>query len=167
MLKGPKTIQKFHIKRYFRYSSKKVRLILYLLVLLSVLGISAYDNIHVSNIKKYGFSLNNYLENPDRHGNRTDERFGRIVNISTDYFYFDTGGTTIKIYGPGVRKAVYGETALLLSYGKDGKISMIQYHNYNYNYFLYAVSVLAVIVFIIMFFKEWKMTLRGFKSKNA
>jgi len=104
------------------------------------------------------------MQNPQKFGNQRFEQFGRIINISNDYFYFDLGGNSIKVFGSGIKKPVLGETVVYVEYGKDGKIRMIDYHDYNYNYFLYAISVIALIIFIVIFLKEWKATWKGFKN---
>ena len=116
------------------------------------------------NKAKEGFSLDRYLENPQKYGGIKAERMVKIINISQDHFYLDLSNTPIKVYGSGVKKPVYGETLVFLNFRKDGIIELIDYHNYNYNYFLYIISIFAFSIFIIIFFKEWKITARGFKD---
>ena len=136
----------------------------FFLALIIIVSLMFYETEFYSNYSKNNFGLQNYLENPEKYGNYRSESFGSIVNISQDYFYFDAGGEYIKVFGKNIQKPVLGETVLYLDYRKDGNIAMMDYHNYNYNYVLYAISFLAVVVFVFLFFKEWKLTRRGFKN---
>ena len=88
----------------------------------------------------------------------------KITSMSEDYFYVNLENTKIKIMGSGIKMPVLGQTAVFLDFRKDGTVKLIDYHNYNYNYVLYILSFFALIIFLIMLFKEWKITLRGFKS---
>lgn len=140
---------------------------LYFSIVLLTIGLFVYGNIRYFRHLSEGFSINNYLENPNRFGEHKDERFGKIINISEDHFYFSLGDINIKIYGAGIKKPIFGETVVFVNYGRDGKITLIDYHNYNYNYLLYILSFFALVIFVIIFLKEWKITPRGFKDKNA
>ena len=133
-------------------------------ILILIISLMLYEIKYYSDYSRNNFSLKNYLENPEKYGGYRSENFGRIVNTSQDYFYFDAGGEAIKVFGKNIQKPVLGETVLYLDYRKDGKIVMIDYHNYNYNYVLYAISVLAIIVFVFLFLKDWKITRKGFKN---
>ena len=144
--------------------SRKYKKAWYLLIVLLIIGLMIYETGYYSIYSKAKFSVRSYLENPQQYGGNKYENFGRIINISQNYFYFDLGGEKIKVLGKGIQKPILGETVLYLDYRKDGTIAMIDYHNYNYNYVLYAISALAVIIFIFLFFKEWKITRKGFKN---
>lgn len=121
-----------------------------------------YHNLHHSNPER-SFNLRNYTQNPQKFAGQY-EQFGKIINISQDHFYFSAGGESIKVFGSGIKTPVYGETVIFVDYRKDGRIELIDYHNYNYNYILYALSLLALIIFIVIFFREWRITLRGFRD---
>lgn len=127
-----------------------------------IVGLFTYDNLNYRYMKN--FSMESYLENPQKYGGYKGQQFGKIINISEGHFYFDMGSQTIKVYGSGVKKAILGETLLFLHYRKDGKIGLIDYHNYNYNYLLYIISLFAFVIFIVIFFKEWKFTFWRFES---
>lgn len=135
----------------------------YWICAVAAIGILAYNNYTYGNPDEGYFSIENYLKNPEQYGGHTEEHFGNIVYAGKDRFYLSLGTTTLEVYG-SIESPVLGETAVFLDFGKDGKIRMIGYHNYNYNYLLYAASVLALVVFAILFFKEWKLTPRGFKN---
>jgi len=133
-------------------------LVLILIILLLFYG-GTYDLY-----REEKFSLDKYLKIPGKYEGHKGQRFGKIVNISQEYFYLDLGTHTIKVIGSGVKKAVYGETVFFIDFKRDGIMELIDYHNYNYNYFLYIVSFFAFLLFIYIFFKEWKLTLGGFKD---
>jgi len=136
----------------------------YVLLFILVVGLFFYDNINSRYKAEYGLTLNKYLENPQKYGGYKGQHFGRIININQDYFYFDVGDSHIKVIGSGVKKSVYGDTLVFINHKKDGTMKLIDYHNYNYNYLLYLVSFFALIIFVVVFFKEWKVTLRGFEN---
>ena len=149
----------------FKMSKPKIRnKLTFVIASLLLLVLLVYDNVYWNNNAKTGFTISNYLKNPQEFGNYQDELFGKIVNMSQGHFYFNIGDKNIKIYGSGVKKSVLGETVLFVDFKKDGKIQLIDYHNYNYNYFIYIISFFALIIFVIIFFKEWKFTSRGFKD---
>lgn len=133
-----------------------------LFILIAVLFI--HDNVRSVDKAKEGFTITNYLENPQKYGNYKAEGIAKIINISQDHFYANWYNSDIKVLGSGIKEATLGETDVFLKFRKDGVIELINYHNYNYNYLLYAISFLALIVSLIIFFKEWKFTWRGFEN---
>lgn len=135
----------------------------YWICAIAAIVILAYSNYTYRNADEGDFSIDKYLKNPEKYGGYQTEYFGKIAGISRDIFYIHVEDKIIKVYG-SIEKPVLGETAVFLDFRKDGKIRMIDYHNYNYNYLLYAVSVLALAVFIVLFFMEWKFTAGGFKN---
>lgn len=143
--------------------NRQIGIFLYILVLIIMVSLVWYDNKVPRNVES-GLFLQNYLKNPEKYGGRQVENFGRIINISSDHFYFYTDNTPILVYGSGIKKSRYGETIVFLDYQKNGIISMIGYHNYKYNYFLYFTSVIAIILCAVIFFKEWRLAKGGFKS---
>lgn len=131
---------------------------------LLIVGIFLYDNVKTAEMAREGFSINKYMENPQKYGGREFEHMTTIVNISQDHFYIKLGGKDIKVIGSDIKKPIFGEIVVYLDYKKNGRIELIDYHTYDYNYILYILSIFALIVFIMMFFKEWKIAPRGFKN---
>ena len=116
------------------------------------------------------FTLNDYLENPQKYGGYKGQHFGKFISISQDNFYYDLGDLDIKVIGSGVRNPIYGETVIFVNHRTDGIIELVDYHNYNYNYLLYFFSFIALVIFLILFFREWRLTLRGgclFENKSS
>lgn len=143
----------------------KLSSIWYALVFMLVISLLLYDKAHtmdLTNPNKH--SLEQYFENPQLYGGYNAERFGKIVNISKSHFYFNVGDKSIKIYGYDIKKPILGETVLFLNFRQDGRIELIDYHNYNYNYVLYTISAFSLIVLIFIFSKEWKITPGGFRD---
>ena len=138
--------------------------IAYILVLIMFIGSLIYENVYVSNRSESRFTIEKYLHEPEKYGDKKMERIIQIKNISNDHFYFEWGSHDIKVIGSGIQMPVLGETVVYLNFRKDGIIELIDYHNYNYNYVLYILSFFAVIWFIIIFFNEWKITRRGFEN---
>tara|TARA_B100000315_G_scaffold250857_1_gene284483 strand:+ start:1211 stop:1666 length:456 start_codon:yes stop_codon:yes gene_type:complete len=136
----------------------------YILTLILLLTIFLYDNVKGINKAKEGFTIEKYMENPQKFGGIKFEHMARIINISQDHFYVNLGNRDLKVMGSGIKRPIYGETLVYVHYRKDGIIELIDYHNYDYNYFLYIISFFAFIVFIIIFLKEWKITWRGFED---
>lgn len=133
----------------------------YFIIFLIVITLALYGNLIKTNKLP---SSRDYLLNPSKYGGYEGEYFGKIINISEDYFYIRVPSTDLKVIGSGIKKPVLGESTFLLYFGRDGFIKLIDYHNYNYNYLLYLFSGFAFIIFLIIFFKEWRITKRGFKD---
>ena len=128
----------------------------YLLLLILIITLVFYENV--------GYELNR----AERAGVETEgQLFGTIVNISKDNFYLDEGSSNLRIESLNmlqIRKARYGETVVHVIYKKNGVIEGIDYHNYDYNHLLYLLSLIAFVIFLAIFFKEWRLTLRGFEN---
>ena len=137
---------------------------LYFLILVLFIGTFVYDNLRTLGKAKDGFTISNYLSSPEKYDGYKMEVMGRIVKISQEHFVFNIGSMDLNILGSGIQKPVLGETALYVNFRGDGTIEMIDYHNYNYNHVLYIISLIAIILFLTIFFKEWKITSGGFKN---
>ena len=147
-----------------KIKSRKIvfNFIWYILVIATITFLIIYDkSVRLEN-KGRGFRLDNYLQDHAKYGGYQGERLAKIVNISEDYLYIRTEGKILKVYGKGVKMPILGESVFFLDFGKDGNIRMIAYHNYDYNYLLYAVSFVSLVVFAVIFFKDWKFTRGGF-----
>lgn len=127
----------------------------YALLFILIVGLFLYDNVWWI----WQGSTKSNVENKV-------QIFGKIINISNNHFYIYTGHSNLKINSsnmPPVRKAKYGET-IVYAVNKDNVIEGIDYHNYDYNYVLYILSFIALIIFLVILFREWKLTLKGFED---
>lgn len=137
----------------------------YLSAAILMLVFLVYDHVYAYIFPDVGyFTLEDYAKNPQAYDGLKEERFGRIINISDGYFYFNSGGKPIKVFGSGLEMPVFGETAIYVELEGDGRIKLVGHHNYNYNYLLYLISAVALLVFLVIFFKEWRITKRGFEN---
>src|SRR3989344_3779187 len=143
--------------------NRKIKFVAYLFIFALIIATLVYDVRVKQNIESSSY-LTNYLNNPEKYSGNKVEYFGKIINISQDSLYFRAEGKEIKVYGSGVKMPVLGETVVFLDFQKDGKIRIIDYHNYNYNYVIYLISFFALAVFVAIFLKEWKLTRKGFKD---
>lgn len=136
----------------------------YLLTIILVIALIFIENKDFSDSNDDIFTISNYIDNPEKYGGVQLENFGRIVEINQDHFYFDIGSMDLKVYGTEIKKPILGEIVVYIDYNKNGKMEMIDYHTYDYNYVLYGLSFFSLIVFVIIFFAEWKITRRGFED---
>ncbi|MBI3034760.1 hypothetical protein HYY71_00410 [Candidatus Woesearchaeota archaeon] len=118
---------------------KIMDVVFYIVIFLLTLGVFIYDNLVIAKEANDKFTFDSYLKKPNKYGGKH------------------------KVEG-SIKRHVLGESAAYLDFKKNGTIELIEYHNYNYNYILYAVSFVALLMFIALFFNEWKPTLRGFKN---
>lgn len=135
----------------------------YFLLILLLIVAFVYDTVDGRVRTKEVFELDKYLEDPQYYNEPKYEGMVKIINISEDHFYINLNNRIVRVAGSGIERPKYGETIVYLHYTYEG-IELINFHNYNYNYVLYGVSIIALIIFVIIFFMEWKITLRGFKS---
>ncbi len=134
----------------------------YALIVVLFLLLFAHQNAW--NLQRERFHIDRFFEDPLTYGNHTGQRFGKVVGVQADTFDFNDGDKVIRIEGSGVVPAVLGETILYVDYRLDGRMVLIDYHNYNYNYVLYGLSLVAFFYFVWLFFREWKLTKRGFRD---
>jgi len=140
----------------YTYFMGGLRRVWYLLLFILIVGLFFYDNVWYmerdSRIEKIG---------------KETQHFGKIINISEGHFYIHTGSSNLRIessYMPEVRKVRFGETVVHVMPREGGIVEGIDYHNYDYNYLLYIISFIALVVFIVLFFKEWRVTFGGFED---
>ena len=108
--------------------------------------------------------INSYLQNPDEHKGKELYSTGKILEITKDYFIFDTGLKEIKItHNKNIKITLtkFGLTEILVT-EKEGEFNLITHHNQNYNFSKYILSGIGFIIFLLIFSKEWKLTKRGF-----
>ncbi|HLC96332.1 MAG TPA: hypothetical protein VJH97_03355 [Candidatus Nanoarchaeia archaeon] len=135
----------------------------YLVVSILTIGLVAYDNFDRIADPRQRTYLDLYLDNPALYGGHKWGSWGTIVNQSDDHFYLFMQGHTIRVQG-SVQPAIWGETNYYLYFGEDGTISLIDYHNQDYFYLYYLLSFIGFLIFLWIFFKEWKLTKRGFEN---
>tara|TARA_Y100000310_G_scaffold202322_1_gene202456 strand:- start:474 stop:893 length:420 start_codon:yes stop_codon:yes gene_type:complete len=125
------------------------------LVLLSIFSLTQYDN--------YYPSIKDLNENPERYDQLLTEQYGRIKEFREDGFILLSGNEEILVKTKNIRNPIQGSLSILGTFHKEGFIELNNIHYFDYNNSKYVVSVIGLIIFLFIFFKEWKITSRGFK----
>ena len=141
----------------------KLEKIAYWLVVLLFICLILYFYVCV-NYFNYILSSKTIQENPEKYHNTNIQLIGVISDKTNDYFYLK--GRDLKFYYKNVKEPKFGEITTLVTFKKQGYFEVIDIHYHNYSFVKYILSSLAAFLFIFIFLKEWKITLRGFK-KNA
>ena len=82
---------------------------------------------------------------------------GHLINLSEDYFYMSVNQVPLKVYFSGQKSPKSGQIYAHIILNRDLTATAIETHNMNYNYLKYYVSALGFILFLLIFFKEWKI----------
>ena len=138
----------------------------YAVIILLIVTLLFYENAYHWERREFGFTLERFLQDPKTYGGYRGERFGAITEVYDNYFYFSVGERVLKVFGKA-EKPRFGEVTAHLEFRKDGTIQLLAYHHYKYNLFLYAVSLVAFGIFLRLFFREWRLTKRGFEAKGG
>ena len=101
----------------------------YCLVLILFVLLFAHQNVW--NQDRERFHIDRFIEDPLTYGNHTGQRFGKIVVVQPETFDFNDGDKVIRIEGSGVVASTLGETVIFLDYRLDGRMVLIDYHNYD------------------------------------
>ena len=142
---------------------KKINLFLYILIVLLFLLLS-FD-FYLSK-KYYPPSSDEFLANPAKYGGMQSEFTGTFINSSEDSFYLRVNQKPIKVYYSGFKKPELGQVYLLVELNKDGTAKALEVHKMSYNYLKYFISLIGLIIFLVIFFKEWKFK-KGRFVENA
>lgn len=108
--------------------------------------------------KKYYFpSADTFLSNPAKYDGKQTEFAGPVINVSKDSFYMSVNHRPIKIYYSKLENPKLGQIYIKAKLNKDGTANALDSHNLSYNYLKYAISFFGLIIFIIIFFREWRL----------
>ena len=102
-------------------------------------------------------SLNAIKENPQQFVGREVEYYGTTSHHTAEGFLFSTGEQSIQVLAPNTRETIFGYTSFKGIVLADGRIqaSEIWYHDYSWN--LFIPSIIGGILFIVLFFSEWRI----------
>lgn len=133
---------------------------------ITVLALLVISLIHYSVVYDSSFpEINKFLEEPERFDGLTKQTMGPFAGYTTDGFLIEYNKRLIPVYYDQEYVAPrFGEVIVYGIFHREGYIEAIGVHNYDYNYVIYLISFITIIFVIILFFSEWKITLRGFKS---
>lgn len=110
-------------------------------------------------------SIDDLLSNPEKFHNKLVEQYGVVSDKIEGSFYINWGNEKIKVISNETGITKYGYTTVYGIFKKEGYIQALKLHHHNYNNLKYLVSILAGLIFIYLFFKEWKIIKGGFKRK--
>jgi len=141
---------------------KKINfIILYIIGIVILSGLSIYSYIYHIN---YAPSVYDLLENKDKYNGFKTEYVGTIINKTNDYFYLKSENTEIKVLYSNVREPKFGQIRVYGIFEKEGYIRALDVQYHDYNFLKYILSLAGFVWFIIIFFREWKITKRGFEN---
>ena len=143
---------------------KKIGITAYILILIIFLLLS-YD-FYLSR-KYYPPSSDQFLGNPRKYAGRITEITGTFLNSTEGSFYVKVNQRPLKVYYPDLEKPVFGQVNMMLKINNDGTATAFEVHPMTLNYFKYFISIFGLLIFIYLFFKEWKFKNWRFVEKNA
>ena len=127
---------------------------LIILILLSMYSLNQHSN--------YYPTIKDLLDNPERYHNKITEQGGRL---SLEKGTIRRGNEEIKIIiKEPLRNPKYGTVTIVGRFDKSGSIEVHDIHYSDYNNLKYFASIIGGAIFLYLFFKEWKITKRGFES---
>jgi len=107
--------------------------------------------------KYYAPSSDSFLDNPSKYKGRLSEFAGPVLNSSAGWFYMSVNKRPLKVYYSGVEKPKFGQLYVHVMLNGDGTATALEVHKLSYNYLKYIISFFASIIFLIVFFNEWKL----------
>lgn len=111
---------------------------------------------------RYYPSVSDFLGNPEKYDGMRIEAVGYARNVTSNSFYLERDGLTVKVIGFGVDDGAYLGISGVLT--KAGYIAGENYR-LNCNYLIkYVASFIGFLLLAIIFFREWKLTFRGFEN---
>jgi len=133
---------------------KQIKIIVYVVLLLAFILLSV--DFYLSK-KFYSPSSNMILENPKEYDGRQFAFIGPVMNTSSSSFYMNVNHRPLKVHYDNLQKPVLGQIYIIGIVNEDGSVTATQVHNLSYNYLKYAISFFALLLFIYLFFKDWKI----------
>jgi len=113
---------------------------------------------------KYYPSLADFLKDPAKYDGIATEHQSNIFNVTDDSFMLRSGSSFVTVKYPDVRYPKYGTLNFMGYYRKEGYIEATRIKYNDYNYGKYLMSFIGLFLFLAMFFREWKLTMRGFED---
>ena len=105
----------------------------------------------------YAPSSDAFLDKPMQYAGQYAEFAGSVMNITAESFYMRVNQKPLKIHYSGLKKPKFGQVYVWAKLNADGTVKGLEVHNLSYNYAKYIVSFFAFIIFLFIFFNEWKL----------
>lgn len=134
--------------------NRKTGLFIYLLVILVFVLLSI--DFYLSK-EHYQPSGGEFLANPKKYSGQIVQFSGRVLNISEDSFYLSLNQMPLKVYYAGLEKPKLGQVEVKVELNEDGTAKALDMHVLSYNYIKYFISFFGLILFVFIFFKEWRL----------
>ncbi len=110
-------------------------------------------------------SISNFKQNPETYSGDYKSVMGKYQGKTEGGFILLFNGKEVMVKTDSNHiKPKWGEVLVYGELQEDGTIKAIGIHNYDYNYLIYFFSFIAGIVVLIWFFKDWRLTRRGFEN---
>ena len=135
----------------------------YFFLIVLIAGLLFYNH---PSFGKEPFLLDDFLVSPEKYHNMEREFVGTVYNKTADYFYMNINSKQIKIIYPDVREPVFGELSVYGRADKAGFVEALEIHYRDYMTSMYFVSLIAFLIFLKIFFREWRLSKGGF-AENA
>lgn len=136
--------------------------------IISIIALILFLILSIYMVLYYSFyypSIDGLLSNPEKFHNKLVEQYGVVSDKVNDSFYLNRGNEKIKVISNETEITKHGYTNVYGVFKKEGYIQALKLHHHNYNNLKYFVSILAGLIFIYLFLKDWKITKGGFKRK--
>ena len=133
-------------------------------IVLVALMLYSYENYH-----NYYPSLATFKANPEVLEGVKAENCGIAEQVDGQRLIIRGGNEIIQVKAENARYPKYGTVCVVGTYKREGYIEA-EYVRYNdYIFIKYLLSALSIIYVVYIFFKEWKITRKGFvaRGKNA
>ncbi|MBI2663179.1 hypothetical protein HYX15_01465 [Candidatus Woesearchaeota archaeon] len=135
----------------------------YLFVIIGIIGLILMSIFSLTQYNNYFPAIKDLEKYPEKYDGVLTEQYGKIEEIREDGFILALGNEKIFVKSANVRKPIYGTVSVVGIFHKEGFIELKDIHYFDYNTTKYVISIIGLIIFLVIFFKEWKITSRGFK----
>ena len=105
----------------------------------------------------YDPSIDAFLGNPAKYEGKYSKFEGPVINTSGGSFYMRVNQRPLKVYRANLEKPKFGQVYVWARLNPDGTAEAVEVHNFSYNYAKYFLSFFAFILFLFIFFREWKI----------
>ena len=105
----------------------------------------------------YPATIGEFASSPSKYEGAETEFTGPLINLSEAHFYMSVNQVPLKVYFSGQKAPKAGQVYARVILNRDATATALETHNMDYNYLKYYVSALGFILFLLIFFKEWKI----------
>ena len=109
-------------------------------------------------------TISDFLKDPARYDGVLTEQQLQVYNITNESFLARFGDDYVAVKYPGVKEPKFGMVTFLGHYKKEGYIEATAVRYNEYNNGKYLLSFAGLFLFVWIFFREWKITRRGFEN---